>query len=310
MRKGFLAPLIYGERTKKLIEEGLAYILGRDNSFRPIFIINLKKLYYSVYNGRIAKDLLRILIFKYLNYSEEKLFVQGRVESWVIIVDCQGLDFIQIKYVQLYFLVAIVNFFQICKMIKKAMQDSLFQETRVYKLYLYNMKKSIRLLNSIGFKLISKFLTKRAVFMDKKNPKRILEHVYKSQLEVKFGGECPDYKGEYWPPRVPSLIVEPMNANEYIKEKEYFQDFLNNGVDSMNLNDEIINQHMNIQDRCPSLIASFRSQFERIKKKGAIKLNKTQGTKTKDLLAWFDELSSKDASGPMVMNKRLDGNKQ
>jgi hypothetical protein len=99
MRKGWENPIIFNDKTRDLINKGIGYIFGRDKSYRPIFILNLKKLHEGISSGEISVSMLRTLINKYLSYSEERLFVKGRVETWVMIADCRDLDYSGIKTV-------------------------------------------------------------------------------------------------------------------------------------------------------------------------------------------------------------------
>jgi len=90
VKLAFSKPIIFEESTAKLINSGIAYIFGRDNRFRPIFVVNLKLLYFSILNKRLDDDTLKILAYKYLFYAEEKLLIKGRVETAVFFVDCEG----------------------------------------------------------------------------------------------------------------------------------------------------------------------------------------------------------------------------
>ena len=64
--------------------------------FRPIMILRLFALYQKILNRQIDDVMIKTIIFKYLYYSEERLLIKGRVETGVLIVDCQDLSLCQI----------------------------------------------------------------------------------------------------------------------------------------------------------------------------------------------------------------------
>jgi hypothetical protein len=72
---------------------------------------------------------------------------------------------------------------------------------------------------------------------------RLLDHVNPFQLEAKFGGFAEDFEGEYWPPKIPNeyFLTFGGKANQLMDEPEYFYDFVMGDLDSMNLNNDILN---------------------------------------------------------------------
>ena len=99
MRTAYKNPIMFNDATRQLINEGVAYIFGRDMRYRPIFILDLMKIHTNLKSGRIDDTMLKTLIQKFLSYSEEKLFIKGKVESWVLIVDCKKLSHAKVKSV-------------------------------------------------------------------------------------------------------------------------------------------------------------------------------------------------------------------
>ena len=93
IRKAYENPIIFNERSQRLIEEGLVYIYGRDFRLRPIIIINIKRVFYSLNNKRMDDHMLKVLILKVISYAEEKLLVQGRVETFIVIADFNKLEY-------------------------------------------------------------------------------------------------------------------------------------------------------------------------------------------------------------------------
>jgi CRAL/TRIO domain len=87
-------PYILNERAIKYLNEGLAYIYGRDRSYRPVLVLNLFKIYWSIKNRRIQDHMLRTLVMQMIGYSEERLFIKGKVETFILVADCKGLGYL------------------------------------------------------------------------------------------------------------------------------------------------------------------------------------------------------------------------
>lgn len=66
---------------------------------RPIFVLNLRKLKSIVLKDRIAVLQLRNFIRRFVCYMDEKLFVPGSVESFVVLVDCDNICYSNSKKV-------------------------------------------------------------------------------------------------------------------------------------------------------------------------------------------------------------------
>lgn len=99
MKNAWKNPIIFDTKSSETINKGIAYIFGRDNRLRPIMVIKLKQLYHTLTNGAIDKKMLKTVIVKLMSYSEEKLWVKGKVETWVMIVDCEDLNYSSAKTV-------------------------------------------------------------------------------------------------------------------------------------------------------------------------------------------------------------------
>lgn len=84
------------------------------------------------------------------------------------------------------------------------MEDLLFWDAKVYKMYLYNASTSLRCMMSIGFGKLAHILKKRTVIVDNIVTSELFSHTRRSQVEKRFGGDQSNLTGGFWPPTVPN----------------------------------------------------------------------------------------------------------
>lgn len=122
-------------------------------------------------------------------YIENFMMIPGRIENYVIIVDCKNLGMFNMPYKMIQ---AILYF----------LQSQYKCKTKV--VYCLNCPMTF----SAAWKVIKQFLdtnTAKKVQIESTNTsKELLDMVFEEQLEKKFGGKAPDVTDKFWPPRMPS----------------------------------------------------------------------------------------------------------
>lgn len=104
LKKSFQHPVVLDKETVDLLQQGIAYIFGRDHAMRPIFVLNLRKFKQLVLKEKIATSVLRNFIRRFVSYMDEKLFVPGSVETFVLLVDCDNICYSNSSKVHIFLL--------------------------------------------------------------------------------------------------------------------------------------------------------------------------------------------------------------
>ena len=74
-----------------MLNLGGVYIHGRGRNMRPIIIVNIEKLMKSKeYFGQNDIDLIYLIIFL-MEYIDKFMMIPGRIENFMLIIDCQNI---------------------------------------------------------------------------------------------------------------------------------------------------------------------------------------------------------------------------
>ena len=91
-------PIKFTDNMFNLMNCGGLYIYGRDKNLRPIVICDIKKLMENKdLFGSNSSDLINVCLFM-LEWMETFMFVEGRVENFLLIVDCKGIGVFSAPY--------------------------------------------------------------------------------------------------------------------------------------------------------------------------------------------------------------------
>jgi len=94
-------PILFTDNMFKIMNCGGLYIYGRDKNLRPIVICDIQKLlenknlFGSEKKGQ--SDLINVCLFM-LEWMEHFMFVQGRIENFILIIDCKGVGVFNAPY--------------------------------------------------------------------------------------------------------------------------------------------------------------------------------------------------------------------
>ena len=88
-------PLQIDEDIAELINQGLIYIHGRDKNFRPIVLVNALKLTQKKWLQE--HHLINLIVLLY-SYMDEFMLVEGRIENFILIIDCNDISLFNAPY--------------------------------------------------------------------------------------------------------------------------------------------------------------------------------------------------------------------
>lgn len=176
-------PLIYDEKVKEYLREtGSIYVYGFDHCFRPITIIRPKLINKEFLND---SDLMRNVLNRVVSFLEERIFVRGKSESTVLLIDVEKLGYFDLKDI-------IVN-------ILKILENQKHLITRIYRIYFLNISTSFKMMKTFSLPFVSDYLNGLVKYTTKNTHEEMEDHINPHQLEMKYGGDQPNLeKGDYW----------------------------------------------------------------------------------------------------------------
>ena len=178
------------------------------------------------------------------------------------------------------------------------MEDLLFWDAKIFKIYLHNLSTSAKCMLSIGLGPFSSILKGRTMVVDNSITSELFLHANRSQVEKRFGGKVDDLTGNYWPPTVPSSDFQTINSRKkFLNEEEYHQRFLNGELDSFNVKDSIIHNFSPQTDCQASAFRPLDLDQTIIRKRVNFQGNGAKhGTETENFMEWFEGMASRDNS--------------
>ena len=161
------------------LQKGIIYLGGRDNSFRPVAILQAKMINDLDLK---AEDLITLFVF-FIQYIIDELQLPGQVECMNMIFDLNGLGMFSIPY-------NIMS--QVVGCIQKNFRG------RLYKCFMTNAPYTV----NVGWKVAQVLLeqsTKEKISITSKQCDDEMWKVFnKEQIEVKYGGFV-ENMSVYWP---------------------------------------------------------------------------------------------------------------
>jgi hypothetical protein len=165
------------------LQSGMVYFLNRDKHFRPICIINVKKLVKTT----IDDDTLMRLTLAIVQYVMDHAMRPGAIENWVVIMDCKDVGITEVP--------------------KKKLQTMVSQlqknfRGRLYKLYALNMPFMLRAIWSLVKSMCDKFTQEKMNVYGSGFEKDLLQLIDADKLEKRFGGTLDDKESDFYPPQL------------------------------------------------------------------------------------------------------------
>lgn len=200
-------PFTITDKTIQILNTGFMYIHGRDNHYRPIFIVQAKK-YFEICNI-YSYDELYLAIIYFMEYIINNLLIVGQIENWIIISD--------ISDVSLLFMPKDL----------KRLIDALSScyRCRLFRNYIIGMNAGLRFIAKLVMKLLDQATVNKIRFLEPQNMKQELTtFINEENLEKKYGGKAKDLVpglNHIFPPVMPTNVYEKPGDNLLIKEDQY-----------------------------------------------------------------------------------------
>ena len=173
-------PIILNDTQKLILDSGLFYVHGRDRCLRPVTYF-CPKIILSI-QSELEESLLACHFVAH--YIIENMFVVGKIENWVNVLDLAKLGFTSLPKKW------IIHFI-------KHFSTHMFARTRW--MFLLNAGTAVSMMWSI-VKIFVHHTTKSKLIFNKQSTDPMLqEMVHPSQLQQQYGGEADDVT-VFWPP--------------------------------------------------------------------------------------------------------------
>jgi len=172
------------EEIEELAKSGIIYFFGRDKGYRPVLHINVKKMIDA---NLPNETLVRLGIF-ILEFGLKNLFVAGKVETMIVVIDMTDVGTISIPVSSL-------------KTISEMLQNN--YRARLYKQYILNTPFLVKGIWAIVKGFLEEFtVAKINILGSDYTP--LYEQVDKAQLEKRLGGTHENIEEDFFPPQIPS----------------------------------------------------------------------------------------------------------
>ncbi|CAD8172017.1 unnamed protein product [Paramecium octaurelia] len=166
--------------SESFLKEGICYLLGRDKQYRPIVILNAHQIDQKKHDKEQIFQALSCL----LGIVKKNMFVPGKVETWVFLLETNNLGGQGLQQKVLEVLI-----------------DNMSTNFSGYleRMFVLNPSSGINFL----WQQIKAFLDEETInkisFLSSKEIKQLKEFIEPNQLEEKFGGTHPNLT-KFWPP--------------------------------------------------------------------------------------------------------------
>lgn len=154
------------------------YICGRDNRYRPIIVVNAQR----VIDLKLTSEQLQQLCMYVSEWVKEHLFIPGKIENWVFIIDLCSIGILKLPLSSL-------------KDLGNTLEKN--YRTKLFRCYTVNAPWTLTML--YGFlKAFDKNIQKKVMISKTNSVPEMFKHINKSQVEIKYGGTKPNMN-EHWP---------------------------------------------------------------------------------------------------------------
>ena len=170
------------EEVATPIQNGCFYVHGRDRQFRPVIVLDVRKLMQL----RLTPEQTLRMNFYLLEHIRDNLLVLGKVETWDILMD---LDSVPLKEIPM-------------KALKTMMKSlTISYACCLYRTYVLNPSPVVGTIWNIVKLFLHSETRQKVRFINGPDKSEMLELIDPSQLEVKYGGQQPNAEPPFFPPR-------------------------------------------------------------------------------------------------------------
>ena len=161
----------------------MIYTLGRDRDYRPIIIFDIGKISKSTQDFETTTAATHYLF----DFVKNHLLVPGKVENWIVIIDCRGVTTGEISK---------NNVKQVIREMGK------FYPCRLEVMLVIHLPKFYKFIWKFVMFFMDKHTNNKIQILGSNYLDVIQRHVDPLQLENKFGGKIKDIVRRFFPPKV------------------------------------------------------------------------------------------------------------
>jgi hypothetical protein len=169
------------EGVEDLLNSGAFYFYKRDKHFRPVCIINCKKLVKT----EMDDDQWLAMTLALVSHVIDTSMRPGQIENWVVIADCKDMGVTEVPKNKIQKMVS-------------TMQNNF--RGRLYKMYGVNVPFFFRAIWTLAKQMCDKYTQKKMIMYGSGFEKDLWEAIGANRLEQRYGGDLPDKTDNYWQP--------------------------------------------------------------------------------------------------------------
>lgn len=200
----------------KFLNSGMVYVIGRDNRFRPIVMVNIEKVIDA--QRKLSKETVTEALFFFFTFLIERLMLPGQIENWNVIINSKNL---MCEY---------NNDFQY---IFHTITDCF--PCRLHYLYIVNCNDvSSFMWNFLKIAVENKIKTKNRVFIYKtidRGKTHYFNFINPEQIEMDVGGNMKNKDKNFFPPNFEYsqnfFVKNDIPSKILVSKEEYTEKLLN-----------------------------------------------------------------------------------
>lgn len=89
-------PIKVADSVRRIIDNGVIYVSGRDRFYRPIYITRVSKL-QALDPQPSDEDVVNVLIIMF-EYLKKYMHVPGHIENLLFLIDCENLSYSKVSF--------------------------------------------------------------------------------------------------------------------------------------------------------------------------------------------------------------------
>lgn len=232
----------------KLLNIGFIYVIGRDNQFRPIIMIDIPKL--RDIEKKLQKEQIYEVLFYFFNFVIEYLMLPGQIEKWSIIMLSKNESLEYSKDFNFVFN-NIVDSFP-CRLHSLDIIECNDISAIMWKFFKIAIENKVRKKNLV------------TIYKSSDKSYKYLKYMNKEQLERKAGGSLVNKTGNFFPPDMSNnkIFVEGNFDVKYLISKEEYSKKMQKESRFYRINHSLlikVSESPNINKECGILKSSPKS---------------------------------------------------
>ena len=200
-------PFTITDNIIKILNSGFMYIHGRDNHYRPIFVLQASTFFQLRKEYSFNEMFMAIVYF--LEYVINNLLIRGQIENWTTITDVTGVSLVFMPSD----LKKIIDILGSC------------YRCRLFRNYIIGMNPALRFIAKIFMSFLDQATVNKIRFLDSANMhSELTTFINEDNLEQKFGGRAQNITpggNNVFPPVMPSDDISKPGDDLLISEEEY-----------------------------------------------------------------------------------------